>query len=399
MSQLKLDLQSSDNQEALVLSDKDVLRKSKKFASTLPHSLEPYSKRNWGGTGHSICSYQGKLKPAIAYFLVKEFTSFSSVVYDPLAGVGTIPFEARRQGRIGIASDLSPLAVSVCSSKLESIDESDLYSTLKKIEEWILSFDRSSFESVDVSFGLNGPLLEYFDQKTLFEIVASREYFKSRRDVGLTTSENFILTAILHILHGNRPYALSRNSHPITPFKPTGPTEYKNLIDFVKRRLSKVVPYFIDLQDSTYSGSAFLSSYEDANLKAKADSIITSPPFVDSFRFWSSNWMRMWFAGWEPEDFSSKPRDFLETQQKTSMDSYSIFSKVMSEQLKDNGLLILHLGVTKTRNMAEEIAEKITKEFKLISIVQEDVRRTETHGLTDKGKKTTEHAYLFARKI
>ena len=107
----------------------------------------------------------------------------------------------------------------------------------------------------------------------------------------------------------------------------------------------------------------------------------------------------MWFAGWEPEDFSSKPRDFLETQQKTSMDSYSIFSKVMSEQLKDNGLLILHLGVTKTRNMAEEIAEKITKEFKLISIVQEDVRRTETHGLTDKGKKTTEHAYLFARKI
>jgi hypothetical protein len=399
MSQLKLDLESPASEEAVVLSDKDILLKSKYFAATLPHSFEPYSKRNWGGTGHSVCSYQGKLKPAIAYFLVKEFTTMSSVVYDPLAGVGTIPFEARRQGRIGLASDLSPLAVSVCSTKLENIDERDIYLTLNVVEKWILNFDSNGFEAVDVTFGLNGPLSEYFDQKTLFEIVAAREYFKSRRTTGLTTSENFILTAILHILHGNRPYALSRNSHPITPFKPTGPTEYKNVIAFVKRRLSKVVPYFIDLQEMTHSGSAFLSSYEDANLEKKADSIITSPPFVDSFRFWSSNWMRMWFAGWEPEDFSSKPEHFLETQQKTSMDSYSVFSKVMAGQLKDNGLLILHLGVTKTRNMAEEIAEQITNDFKLISIVQEDVRRTETHGLTDKGKKTTEHAYLFARKI
>ena len=81
------------------------------------------------------------------------------------------------------------------------------------------------------------------------------------------------------------------------------------------------------------------------------------------------------------------------------MENYRIFSKVMSEQLKNNGLLLLHLGVTTSRNMAQEIAELITDEFNVISIVQEDVRRTETHGLSDKGKKTTEHAYLFARKI
>jgi predicted subunit of tRNA(5-methylaminomethyl-2-thiouridylate) methyltransferase len=71
----------------------------------------------------------------------------------------------------------------------------------------------------------------------------------------------------------------------------------------------------------------------------------------------------------------------------------------MSGQLKENGLLLLHLGVTKNRNMAEEIAELITHEFRVISIVQEDVAKNESHGLTDKGKKTTEHAYLFARRI
>jgi len=400
MTQLKLELgQLRNTTEAKVLTDKDISIKAESFAKNLPHTQFPYSKRNWGGTGHSVCSYQGKLKPSIGYFLISEFTSPSSIVYDPLGGVGTIPFEARRQGRIGIASDLSPLAVSVCASKLEEIDSDEINRTLSGIKNWIQGYDKKDFESVDVTFGLNGPLHDYFDAKTLYEVVASRDYFLSKRKEGLTGSENFILTALLHILHGNRPYALSRNSHPITPFKPTGPTEYKNVIDYIKRRLDMVVPYFLDLQESLPAGKAFLSSYEDANLEVKADSIITSPPFVDSFRFWSSNWMRMWMAGWEPQDFASKPKDFLETQQKTTMENYRVFSKVMSGQLKENGLLLLHLGVTKNRNMAEEIAELITDDFRVISIVQEDVARTESHGLTDKGKKTTEHAYLFARKI
>ena len=400
MTQLKLDLgQMVNTSEAKVLTDRDISEKAKKFAKNLPHTEFPFSKRNWGGTGHSVCSYQGKLKPSIGFFLINEFTAPSSIVYDPLGGVGTIPFEARRQGRIGIASDLSPLAVSVCASKLEEIDSTNLTDTLDEISKWIENYPQNDFEMVDVTFGLNGPLHDYFHAKTLFEIVAARDFFISKRKNGLTVSENFILTALLHILHGNRPYALSRNSHPITPFKPTGPTEYKNVISYIKRRLDMVVPYFLDLQESLPAGKAFLSSYEDAKLEVKEDSIITSPPFVDSFRFWSSNWMRMWMAGWNPEDFSSKPKDFLETQQKTTMENYRVFSKVMSGQLKENGLLLLHLGVTKSRNMADEIAELITDDFRVISIVREDVGRTETHGLTDKGKKTTEHAYLFARKI
>lgn len=400
MTQMKLELvKQASSSEAIVLTDKDIASKAEYFARNLPHTLFPYSKRNWGGTGHSLCSYQGKLKPSIGYFLINEFTAPSSVVYDPLGGVGTIPFEARRQGRIGIASDLSPLAVSVCASKLEPINAGEIEKTVAELEKWISGYQLSSFESTDISFGLNGPLSNYFHSKTLFEVVAARDYFISKQKEKLTVAENFILTALLHILHGNRPYALSRNSHPITPFKPSGPTEYKNVIEFIKRRLYAVVPFFLDLQESVPDGKAFLSSYEDAKLEVKADSIITSPPFVDSFRFWSSNWMRMWLSGWDPIDFASKPQDFLETQQKTTMENYRVFSRVMSGQLKDNGLLLLHLGVTKNRNMAEEISDLITDDFRVISIVQEDVASTETHGLTDKGKKTTEHAYLFARKI
>lgn len=89
----------------------DLKDRARYFCDTMPHRMNPYSKRNWGGPLHSLCSYQGKLKPAIAHFLISWFTESGDVVVDPMAGVGTIPLEARRQGRIGIANDLSPLAV------------------------------------------------------------------------------------------------------------------------------------------------------------------------------------------------------------------------------------------------------------------------------------------------
>ena len=43
-----------------------------------------------------------------------------------MAGVGTIPLEARRQGRIGIGGDLSELAYAVTKAKLETFDGDDV---------------------------------------------------------------------------------------------------------------------------------------------------------------------------------------------------------------------------------------------------------------------------------
>lgn len=85
-------------------------KKAEEFVSDLPYKKPPYGNRNWGHPWHSLCSYHGKLKPAIAHWLVSDFTKEGDVVLDPLCGVGTIPFEACLQGRIGIGNDLSELA-------------------------------------------------------------------------------------------------------------------------------------------------------------------------------------------------------------------------------------------------------------------------------------------------
>jgi hypothetical protein len=44
---------------------------------------------------------------------------------------------------------------------------------------------------------------------------------------------------LLHILQGNRPYALSRRSHPITPFAPTGPAEYRPLLPRLREKVAR----------------------------------------------------------------------------------------------------------------------------------------------------------------
>ena len=90
-----------------------LVERAREFCDHPPYREDPYARRNWGGLLHSLCSYQGKLKPAIAHFLVDWFTEPGDTVLDPMSGVGTIPLEARRLGRTGIGNDLSPLAAAV----------------------------------------------------------------------------------------------------------------------------------------------------------------------------------------------------------------------------------------------------------------------------------------------
>ena len=88
------------------------------FKRDLPHQQKPFSKRNWGHPLHSLCSYEGKMKPSLARFLTDTFVPTGGMMMDPFAGVGTIPFEACLQGKTAIAMELSPAAYAITRGKL-----------------------------------------------------------------------------------------------------------------------------------------------------------------------------------------------------------------------------------------------------------------------------------------
>lgn len=368
------------------------LRDWEEFKVNLSHKQHPFSKRNWGHPLHSLCSYQGKMKPSLAYHLIKSFTKPGDTILDPFAGVGTIPFEGALNGVESYGFEISPAAIAIAQAKLglPSIDR--CLETIERLDKYIKKKKPTKRELEGVkSFGFNKKLIDYYEAKTLSEILLARRYFSKYPPKD--SSEALVLASLLHILHGNRPYALSRRSHGITPFSPTGEFVYKPLIPHLRKKVNKSLS--VNLPLNFVEGKMF---FQDATLwwpqeVDNLDAVITSPPFFDSTRFHLANWIRLWFCGWNNKEFKEKPLYFVDERQKQTFEVYEPILRQSRERLKPGGVVVFHLGHSKKCNMAEEIAKIAKKWFKIKDIFSENVQDTESHGIRDKGT-VVEHQYL-----
>lgn len=363
------------------------------FKLDLPHQYGAFAKRNWGSPLHSLCSYQGKLKPAIAHHLVTALTKPGDRLLDPFGGVGTIAFEAALHGVTACSFDISPVAVSVAAAKLAPATPEDCLSIVEELRLFLSERQPTAEERREAaSIRFNGPLPDYFHPHTLDEVLLARRFFQeipeSRR------GKAFVLACALHVLHGNRPYAISRRSHPITPFAPTGETEYKDLTAKLGTKVQRSL--------AAKRPSGFVSGkslFQDAtgpwpNDVDQLDAIVTSPPFFDSTRFHLANWMRLWFAGWSPADFGFRPTRFVDERQKKGFEVYRPVFRQARERLKKDAPCLFHVGRSKKCDMAEEVARVARPWFRNVEIFSESVRHCESHGIRDKGA-VVEHTYLL----
>lgn len=362
------------------------------FKRELPHQLQPYAKRDWGGPAHSMCSYQGKMKPALAHHLVRCFSTKGDVVVDPFSGAGTIPLEACRMGRKGFGLDISRLGHVLTLAKVAKSFPDRLEMLLEELEDFIVNYRLTASDmSCAAAVRFNSAIPDYFHPETLREVIAARSFFLSKWNSSTEWAVLFACT--LHLLHGNRPYALSRRSHPVTPFKPTGDFEYRPLMPRLREKLARVDD---DLhgEDREWGNSAQgdCTTTWPTSIP-KADVIITSPPFFDSTRFYMTNWMRFWFVGWERADFDTRATEFLETRQKQNLDVYRSFFESARTRIKDGGLMVMHLGNSAKCDMGAELSKRLAPWFSLVDSFTEGVEHCESHGIRDKGT-VRGHTYL-----
>ena len=371
------------------------------FLQDMPYRHSPYTARNWGHPWHSLCSYHGKMKPSIAHFMISQFTKPGEVILDPLCGVGTIPFEACLQGRVGIGNDLSELAYIVTKAKLEKPDREDCEEVVNELEVYIAeSIDQPTIAK-DIakykSFGFNGNIESYFHPTTYKEILCARRFFVKRIS-SLTSAEAMVYSCLLHVLHGNRPYALSRRSHPLTPYSPSGEFVYKSVIDSISRKLARAYNGTDKAFENFVRGRAIWGDYSALmGDNISADAIICSPPFADSMRFYMQNWMRLWLCGWEADNYKQAETIFLDQRQQKDFNIYYSFFEMCSEVLKPSGKIVLHLGKTGKFDMAKELSLRAAEWFAEMYRGQESVETIEKHGIKDKGG-VTEHQFLFLQK-
>lgn len=361
------------------------------FQSALPYKDPPYDKRNWGNGLHSLCSYQGKLKPSMAHWIVRYFVPAGGRVLDPLGGVATIPFEAALLGHEAVSNDKSPFAAIVGRAKMAPPSLTEATATLNELWKEVEAVPDSELDVAAADFGLNGAVKDFFHPRTLNEILRARSVFLRRPPKG--DAEAFIWASLLHVLHGNRPYALSRTSHPITPFHPKGPTIYKSVRQKVLGRVTAALR--IELPATFVRGRGLHGDFRALSRQdvGEFDAIITSPPFL-GMRFDRPNWLRLWFCGWGETDFHETSLGFLERQQTKSTDVYREFFSTMRQLVAPTGVLIIHIGSGGKDNLLKDLRDLGEVEFRLRSQVDENVQAVEQHGIRDKGL-TTHHHLLF----
>ena len=362
------------------------------FKKNLPHQNGDFAKRNWGHRRHSICSYQGKMKPSLASHLIKSFTEPGTRMLDPFSGVGTIPFEAAMHGVECWGFDISPAAVHITRAKVGPCELGECKEAVDRLERALLEGKATEAECMLAkAIRFNGELSSYFHKKTFNEVLLARRHFLDNPPTN--ASESLVLACLLHILHGNRPYALSRRSHPITPFAPTGSSEYRALVPRLWKKIERSLgeplpPDFAHGHSIFQDATDWWPRYVD-----DLDAVITSPPFFDSTRFYLGNWMRLWFCGWEANDFRKRPLAFVDERQKLSFDVYHPVLRQCRERLKPGGVAVFHLGASRKCDMASELAKVAKTWFRVADVFSESVAHCESHGIRDKGS-VASHQYL-----
>lgn len=309
---------------------------------------------NWNGSVvgsecslHQLSPYIGKMKSAMAKKLVTAFSTKGDTIYDPFAGCGTVALESWILNRQVIANDLNPYASVLTKGKLNPpLSEN---SALSLIEQIGIEIEENNID-IDLT-QIPTWVKDFFHEDTLKEIVIWINLLTIRQ-------EWFLLACLLGILHHQRPGFLSYPSSHTVPYlrnKKFPFEEYPELYSYraLKPRLEKKViralsrvPYLDhDILKLCYQGDT-----ETLIPDIKADSIITSPPYMRRLDYGRDNRLRLWFLGeneWKQLDEKVSPSEdkFL----KSMRNCFMTWSEVLHPG--GNCVLVLDDSISKKYNM------------------------------------------------
>jgi len=349
------------------------------------------ARRNWGNDRHSICSFASKMKPSLAATLVSLFSSEDATVLDPFAGCGTVPFEASLQGRKSIATDVSPLATILTSAKVRPPERAEVFSVLE-----VLKWNIESFWQKSNLADMESEIRDFYHERTAAEILVARSCLRELSD---NFQENdaalFLSACLVHLLHGNRPYALSRRSHNIIPIPPKGPRKYKPVIEALREKAFRMLAS--SMPPDFRPGDVFCCSADKLPLaNSVVDVIITSPPFLGTTHFLRQNRIRLWFVGWDYQTQALRRQEFVEHDGRP--ERFAPILRELHRVLHPNALMIWHVGIVKDKNMADILAPLFLQAgFTEKGRLWEDARSLETHGRTDRGSTHT-HGFVVLQK-
>ncbi len=317
---------------------------------------KPYKFQNWANWLHRMSPYVGKIKPGMAYWLIKIASKEGQVILDPFCGIGTIPLEADLQGRVGIGVDLNPYAFSISRAKFDRAS----------MEEQLKWLDGVEVDISKISIGDCSPFMKkFYHPNTLKEIIFLR-------DLMIEQKKYFLLGCLLGIIHGHRPGHLSAVTSLVIPFEPKSKAEYKEVIPRLKDKVKRMYKDGFPLKTT---GKAFLGDARKLPLGDESiDLVISSPPYFNTLDYVNDNKLRLEFLGYNDnkkeelkKELIQSKDDYLEEMQKVGLE--------LKRVIKKKGMCIFVLGDLHTGKKVINTAEEVKMIYETLGF--------KTHGIIE----------------
>ncbi len=383
------------------------------------------NKNKWKNPLHNMCSYLAMFPPALPHYFIMQFTNPGEIVFDPFSGRGTTVLEACLNNRVGIGSDLNPLAVVLSGAKAKVPSYAAIKQRLQELEK--------EYNPPDI-FEITDDIRMLYDENiTLPMLVYMKEKLNVNDDI-----DRFIMATLMGVMHGKHrkdgtsiylsismPNTFSMSPNYVKNFikahnlkKPE-----QNVFNILQNRVDTIYPYNATLQEGeVYQADALKISYDQDIFKENSVSlIVTSPPYLKLIKYGKYNWIRLWLLGEKGNavDEQLKINKAYEDSQKIklsdglTLEEYLDFMKELfigwERILKEGALAVVVIGDVdnykgKYLNLAEEVWKYVENytSLNLVSIIKDEIegnnKVTKIWGQDRKGNATKADKLLIVSK-
>jgi DNA methylase len=160
-------------------------------AGPLWHSVNP----RWGHSMHTMCSYHGMFPAKVAHYFIQRYSKPGDVVLDPFSGRGTVPLQARVEGRRAISNDLNPLAYVLSRAKSHPPSWVSIMKVLEALER---EYRRTAQPEPDAPDDIR----MLYHPNTLRQLCYLRDFLLRASLLNWTDEELMIGGALAGIMHG-----------------------------------------------------------------------------------------------------------------------------------------------------------------------------------------------------
>ena len=246
-----------------------------------------------------MCSYMAMFPPRLPHYFIQRFTQIGDTVLDPFSGRGTTPTQACVEGRVGLASDLNPLAYVLSLAKVDPPTYEEAALRLRELE--------SGWSGAAVmEEAARHPIRVVYHPHTLKQLTYLKQALTDSR------TDTFLKATILGIMHGK--YRRSRTDSIYLSIDM--PNTFSMSPGYISRyvREKKIQPLPLDVFEKTGDrlkrlfresvpvarGRAYQLDFRQLHRKIDSGSVqlvVSSPPYLKVVKYGLYNWIRLWFLG------------------------------------------------------------------------------------------------------